>query len=169
MKKRIYIGLFALVLCFLLVGCGKTKEEKENEKKRTDGTFDIICTKEKEKQETHSVEYVNTYYFNTEQVANKYHGVVTQIYTDKDRYEVIKKTLQETANSSDTDAGAVYKLEADDEKMSLVFTIDIEGYDKFVKTDEEKAKLKASEVLKDNEKDKNTKCVLKGISREDLK
>ena len=168
MKRRIYIGLFALVLCFLLVGCGKTKEEKENEKKRTDGTFDIVCTKEKEEQETHSIEYVNTYYFNSEQVAHKYHGVVTQIYTDKERYEEIKKSLQATADSSGTDSGTLYKLDVDDEKMKLVFTIDIDGYDKFAKTDEEKGKLKASTVLKDNEKE-GTKCVLKGISREELK
>ena len=165
MKKRIYIGLFALVLCVLLVGCDKEKAERE--KKRTDGTFEIVCTKEEEKQKTHSVEYVNTYYFKEDQIAYKYNGIVTQIFKEKDDYNETKDLLQKTADGEKGE-GQEYKLDADDEKLTLVFTVTLDGLDKYAKSDEEKANLKAAAVLKDNE-EQNNKCEFRGISKNDIK
>ena len=156
MKKKLFTCLFALLFCFLLIGC--TKKE--------DGPFKMECTGKKDKNEAMESQTVIVYTFNKEQIATEFTTTTTQTFEDKETYETYKKTQEES--SKQQAEGVTFSLKTNDDKKELVFIMTMKGIDKDAKTNEDKEKLKASYILNENE-ESNTTCVLKGIKKEELK
>lgn len=155
MKKKVFVGLFALVLCFLLSGCGSTKE------------FTISCTPEKNMYDGMENQTVITYSFNKDQFATEYTAVTTQTFYDESTYQTYK-TAQEATVNNNGETTVEYDLKTDDDNLSIVFTMTLKNLIDNAKTDEDKAALKASVILNNNE-NSNIPCILNDISRDELK
>ena len=154
MKKKLLIGLFILVLCACLTGCG-------------DGSFTMVCNPEGSNEDGIKSSSVITYYFNKDQLATGYTAITDYEFEEKDVYDTHIKSTQETVDSN-KEENVEFKLDKNDSKKSFKFTMTIKNLDKEAKTDEEKENLKASNVWKTNKETKSN-CTLKGISEDKLK
>ena len=161
--KKVLFGLLSFVLIISLTGCGKETKNDKNEEK----TFTIICTSPKDDDIGFDNEISTTYSFNKEQIATSYSSTAVQKFNDKETYDIYKEAQEQNVNDT-SDENVKYDLKSNDEKLELIFTMTIFNLDKTATTEEEKATLKASNILKSSE-DKDNKCVLNGITKEELK
>ena len=161
MKKKVLYGFVALLLVAGATGCGKTKEEEKKE-------LTVVCTTEKDTTVgfEHQNEY--TYHFDDNQYETGVTIVTTQKFDDKSVYEEYKKAQEETVKD-DSEENITYDLKTDDENMTLIFTMSIKGYNvNEAETEEEKAQMLASSILKMNEEQGST-CKVNGLDRSELK
>lgn len=156
MKKRLFFGLFIIMLSLLFTGCGKK-----------DVSFTMTCTAKKYKNDSMESQTVVKYTFNKEQVATNYTTTTTQTFKDKKIYDEYKKAQEQTIKENKSkDMKA--ELKKNDKELKLVFIMTLKNLNKSVKTESDKSILKAKRILKNNEKTKSS-CKLNGISKNKLK
>lgn len=156
MKRKLIV---ILLLFLIITGCGKKEE--------SNGNFSISCIGEKDNSTGVETQNKVVYLFNKDQYAFSYLVETTQKFNDKSVYDTYKKAQEETKNNN-KDEKISYDLKYDDKEMTLVFTMTIHELDKDTTTEEEKASLKASDILKKNE-DRNLTCEINGINRNLIK
>ena len=168
MKRKLLYSLVALTLVVGLTGCGKTEKKKEQKSNDLKAAFTIECTDEKDDSFGFETQNVITYYFNKEQYVTDYCVTTTQKFDDEEIYEEYKAAQEETVKNTSSDI-VTYDLKYDDKTKTLVFTVAIKNIDvNEAETEEEKAGLKASAILKSNEELKYT-CTIEGIDKSELK
>lgn len=157
MKKQI-LYIIPLFITVLITGCNN---------KSYDGKITIECTGKKEKIGAIETQNIFTYHFDDNKYVTDYSVTTNQKFSNKSVYNEYKKAQEETVENSLKDV--TYELKTDDKKKSLIFTMTVKNIDiNSVQNEEEKNSLKASSILKSNEKQKNN-CKLYGISKKDLK
>ena len=159
MKKIIFLVLILIVSFTVIVGCkGKNVEKKP---------FTMICTTKKDKSKNIETQIVVTYNFNEEQLATSYISKTTQNFKNKKTYEAYKKEKEEIFNKNDSNTIS-YILEPNDEKKILKFTMEVRELNINAKSEKDINTIKASTILKRNEKNGAT-CEINGIRRKQIK
>ena len=160
MKKIVLYCVLALMVVGSLTGCGK--------KDSNDKTFTVKCTTEKDTSVGFENQTVVIYNFDKNQFVTGYTSETTQKFDDKEVYEEYKSAQEETVNDT-TDEDIIYSLKADDDNMTLVFTMTLKNLGiESAETEEEKNSLKASTILKNNE-ELNATCTVDGIDKSKIK
>ena len=158
MKKIIYLSLILIISLTALLGCS-LKEKKPK-------PFTMTCTnnnKTKEYEEKIEV----TYKFNEEQLNTEYKSKTTTKFKNEKSYEKYKKEKEKIFNNNDSNSIS-YILEPNDNKKSYKLTMEVREIIENAKTKKELNKIKASTILKKNEKNGSI-CELEGISKNEIK
>ena len=156
MKKNKIIIITILILCIIATGCSKKT-----------GPFIMTCTTQKENENGIESQIVIKYNFNEEQIATEYTSTTTQIFKDKSVYELYKSSQEDTISSAKGDTVS-YDLKSYDDEMKLIFTMKLSNLNSNSSSDKNKDIIKASKILKTNEKAKAT-CTFDGINRNQIK
>lgn len=156
MKKNKIIIITILILCIITTGCSKKA-----------GPFIMTCTTQKENENGIESQIVTKYNFNEEQIATEYTSTTTQIFKDKSVYELYKSSQEDTISSAKGDTVS-YDLKSYDDEMKLIFTMKLSNLNSNSSSDKNKDIIKASKILKTNEKAKAT-CTFDGINRNQIK
>lgn len=157
MKKIIYISLLIIISLTALLGCSIKKQEPK--------PFTMTCINNN-KTKNYEENITVTYKFNEEQLNTEYKIVTKTKFKNEKSYEIYKKEKEEIFNNNNSN-NISYILEPNDEKKTYKLTMEVR---QIVENTEEKDsnKIKASTILKSNEKTKAI-CKLKGITKNDIK
>ena len=160
MKKKLIIGVFAIVLCILLVGC-----EKKEQYGGKDTSFTMKCTMEPTTKDGITENAVITYSFNKEQYVTKYTLQSNKTFDSKETYDLYKSTISYINKVNDENIEIETKF--DDEKLTAESTTTMKDPIKQTKKEEDKKQYKAYNVLQVSKESKQT-CSLEGISEDKL-
>ena len=159
MKKKVLLGLLIIFSSILLVGCTNKEEQTK--------PFTMECTTKEEKTKEYTAKTTVTYIFNEEQLNTEYKSVTSIKFKSTKAYEKYKSEKEELFNTNDSN-NVSYILEPKDEKETYKFTMEVREIDKSIESKEDLNNIKASTILKRNEKSGAT-CKIEGINKNKIK
>jgi len=163
--KKIIFSLVGLTFIISLTGCGI--KEEGSQIKLEKGNFSIICDSKTEDFGSIKTQNKTTYNFNKDKNLINYSIITTQNFKEKSVYEEYKKAQEETIKTNSSES-ILYNLKSNDSSKTLIFTMAITDINlDNVQNEEEKERMKASTILK-NQTETNT-CKVEGIDKSELK
>lgn len=158
MKRIIYINLLIIISLTALLGCSIKKQEPK--------PFTMTCINNN-KTKNYEENITVTYKFNEEQLNTEYKIVTKTKFKNKKSYEIYKKEKEEIFNNNNSN-NISYILEPNDEKKTYKLTMEVRQIVENTELEKDSNKIKASTILKNNEKAKAI-CKLKGITKNNIK
>lgn len=158
MKKIIYLSLILIISLTALLGCSIKKQEPK--------PFTMTCINNN-KTKNYEENITVTYKFNEEQLNTEYKIVTKTKFKNEKSYEIYKKEKEEIFNNNNSN-NISYILEPNDEKKTYKLTMEVRQIVENTELEKDSNKIKASTILKSNEKAKAI-CKLKGITKNNIK
>lgn len=158
MKKIIYLSLILIISLTALLGCSIKKQEPK--------PFTMTCINNN-KTKNYEESITITYKFNEEQLNTEYKIVTKTKFKNEKSYEIYKKEKEEIFNNNNSN-NISYILEPNDEKKTYKLTMEVRQIVENTELEKDSNKIKASTILKSNEKAKSI-CKLKGITKNNIK